>query len=230
MSLRAPDRAPIVTVSLVEVPLADPVGTWPLIGLDLVGVFVFALSGGLAAVRKRFDIVGVLVVAFAAGLGGGILRDVLIGSVPPVGVADWRLLGAALAAGLLTFRFHPGLARTGRLVTLLDGLGLGLFAVAGTLKALQLGIEPLPSVMVGLLTAVGGGMIRDLLTGEVPRVLTDQELYAIPALVGAALYAAAYDAGLTQEAVAWGCVAFISGVRLLAVRRRWRAPVPRGGP
>ncbi len=102
MSLRAPDRAPIVTVSLVEVPLADPVGTWPLIGLDLVGVFVFALSGGLAAVRKRFDIVGVLVVAFAAGLGGGILRDVLIGSVPPVGVADWRLLGAALAAGLLT--------------------------------------------------------------------------------------------------------------------------------
>ena len=86
-----------------------------MIGLDLVGVFVFALSGGLAAVRKRFDIVGVLVVAFAAGLGGGILRDVLIGSVPPVGVADWRLLGAAAlaAAGLLTFRFHPGWARTG---------------------------------------------------------------------------------------------------------------------
>jgi uncharacterized membrane protein YeiH len=178
-------------------------------------------------VRKRFDILGVLVLALAAGLGGGMLRDVLIGDVPPVGLSDWRLLTAALAAGLLTFRFHPGLARIGRLVVLLDGLGLGLFAVAGTLKALQLGVDPLPAVMVGVLTGVGGGVIRDLLSGEVPRVLADRELYAIPALVGAALYATAWSAGLTQEVVAWGAVALISGVRLLAVRRGWKAPVPR---
>jgi uncharacterized membrane protein YeiH len=214
-------------VVLLSVADPVPVGAWPLLGLDLVGVFVFALSGGLAAVRKRFDILGVLVLALAAGLGGGMLRDVLIGDVPPVGLSDWRLLAAAVAAGLLTFRFHPGLARIGRLVVLLDGLGLGLFAVAGTLKALQLGVDPLPAVMVGVLTGVGGGVIRDLLSGEVPRVLADRELYAIPALVGAALYAMAWSAGLTQEVVAWGCVALISGVRLLAVRLRWKAPVPR---
>lgn len=206
---------------------AVPVGGWPLVGLDLAGVFVFALSGGLAAVRKRFDLLGVLVLALAAGLGGGMLRDVLIGDVPPVGLSDWRLLTAAVVAGLLTFWFHPGFTRIGRLVVTLDGLGLGLFAVAGTLKALQLSVDPLPAVMVGVLTAVGGGVLRDVLSGEVPRVLTDRELYAVPALVGAALYAVAWNAGLTQEVVAWGCVALISGFRLGAVRWSWKLPVPR---
>lgn len=99
------------TVPVAEVVEALPAATWPLAALDLLGVFVFGLSGGLAAVRKEFDILGVLVLAAAAGLGGGILRDVLIGAVPPVGITDWRLLGAACAAGLLTFRLHPRLSR-----------------------------------------------------------------------------------------------------------------------
>ena len=203
---------------------ALPAATWPLAALDLLGVFVFGLSGGLAAVRKEFDILGVLVLAAAAGLGGGILRDVLIGAVPPVGITDWRLLGAACAAGLLTFRLHPRLNRIEPLVLGLDALGLGVFAVAGTLKALELDAAPLTAVIVGVLTGVGGGVIRDLLSGEVPRVLAHRELYAIPALVGASAFALAWSAELTHPLVTWGCVALTSAFRLLALRRDWKAP------
>jgi uncharacterized membrane protein YeiH len=105
-----------------------------LLALDLLGVFVFGLSGGLAAVRKRFDLLSVLILAGAAGLGGGVLRDVLIGAVPPVGISDWRLVTAACAAGVITFVFHPRMSRIEPAVQCLDAAGLGLFAVAGTLK------------------------------------------------------------------------------------------------
>lgn len=201
--------------------------TWPLLGLDLVGVFVFALSGGLAGVRKQFDILGVVVLAACAGLGGGILRDVLIGALPPDGITDWRLVAAACAAGLITFWSHPRLARIEPLILILDGLGLALFAVGGTLKALQLDAEPLTAVIVGVLTGVGGGAIRDLLAGEVPRVLAHRELYAIPALLGATAYAGAWSAGYRSPVVTWGCVVLIAGVRMLALRWNWRAPAPR---
>lgn len=204
--------------------------TWPLPALDLVGVFVFGLSGGLAAVRKQFDILGVLVLAAAAALGGGILRDVLIGAVPPVGITDWRLLAAACAAGLITFRFHPRLVRIERAVGVLDGIGLGVFAIAGALKALQMGAVPLTAVIVGVLTGVGGGVVRDLLSGEVPRVLAHRELYATPALVGAAVYAGAWSAGMTGPVVAWSCVVLISATRILALQLNWQAPVPKGPP
>lgn len=209
-------------------PLAEalPSATWPLAALDLVGVFIFGLSGGLAATRKQFDILGILVLAAAAGLGGGILRDVLIGAVPPVGISDWRLLAAACAAGLITFRFHPRLTRIEGLVLVLDGIGLGVFAIAGTLKALEMNAQPLTAVIVGVLTGVGGGVARDLLSGEVPRVLAHRELYATPALLGAGVFAGAWSAGLDHPAVTWGCVALISAIRILALRRNWQAPAP----
>jgi uncharacterized membrane protein YeiH len=212
---------------LVAGVVASEPAAWPLLGLDLAGIFVFALSGGLAAVNRSFDILGVVVLAAAAGLGGGILRDVLIGATPPVGISDWRLVAAACAAGLLTFVYHPRLARSRRLILTLDGLGLALFAVGGTLKALQLGAGPLAAVIVGVLTGVGGGAIRDLLTGEVPRVLAQRELYAIPAVLGAGAYAAAWSAGYDGAAVTWGCVALIAALRLLALWRNWQAPAPR---
>jgi uncharacterized membrane protein YeiH len=201
--------------------------SFPLQALDLLGVFVFGLSGGLVAVRKKFDVLAVLVLAAAAGLGGGILRDVLIGDVPPVGVSDWRLLAAACAAGLLTFFFHPGVARIERTVLLLDAAGLGLFAVAGTLKALDLGTIALTAVIVGVLTGVGGGVLRDLLAGETPRLLAEREWYATPALIGAAAYAAAWSAGLANPVTTWGCVVLIAVLRILGLTRGWQVPAAR---
>lgn len=200
--------------------------TGPLLALDLLGVFIFGLTGGLAAVRKHFDLIGVVVLAVAAGLGGGIIRDVLIGAVPPVGISDWRLFSAACAAGLLTFFLHPRLSRIGRVIAVLDAVGLAVFAIAGTLKALQLGSTPLTAVVVGVITGVGGGVVRDLLSGEVPRVLAQRELYATPALVGATAYAVAWSADFVNAAVTWGCVVLIGAIRVLALFRNWQAPAP----
>lgn len=205
---------------------AVPEAAWALLALDLLGVFIFGLSGGLAAIRKSFDLIGVLVLAVAAGLGGGILRDVLIGAVPPVGISDWRVFTAACVAGLLTFFLHPRLSRIERAVAVLDALGLGVFAIAGTLKALELGTTALTAVVVGVLTGVGGGMIRDLLAGEVPRVLAQRELYAIPALVGATVYASLWSLDAVTPIVTGGCVLLVSGFRVLALLRNWQAPAP----
>lgn len=202
-------------------------GPWPLLALDLLGVFVFGLSGGLAAARKGFDALALLMLAAAAGLGGGIVRDVLIGAVPPVGISDGRLMGAACAAGAVTFFFHHRVARLERAVLVLDAAGLGLFAVAGTLKALQLGTTPLTAVVVGVVTGVGGGVLRDLLAGDVPRLFAHSEWYATPALLGAVLFAAAWSAGVEHPGVTWGCVLLVVVLRILALRRNWQVPVPR---
>jgi uncharacterized membrane protein YeiH len=193
--------------------------------LDLVGVFVFALSGGLVAVKKRLDLFGVLVLANAAALGGGVLRDLLIGAVPPVGISDWRLVTAACLAGLVTFVFHPGVERISRVVRILDAAGLAVFAVGGSLKALGAGAGPMTAVLVGVITAVGGGMLRDLLAGEVPEVLR-RELYAVPALLGSFFVVVASNTRHLNAAIVWGSVATVFGVRMLAVVLDLNAPHP----
>ncbi len=195
------------------------------LALDLSGVFVFALSGGLAAVRRRLDLFGVLVLAGAAALGGGVLRDVLIGSLPPVGISDWRLVGTALLAGLVTFFFHPRITRISRVVRVLDAVGLAVFAVSGSVTALSAGAGPLAAVLVGGVTAVGGGVIRDLLAGQVPEVLL-RELYALPALLGAAGIVAAEHWGILTPVVLWCCVALVFGIRMVAVILDLNAPQP----
>jgi uncharacterized membrane protein YeiH len=195
--------------------------------LDLVGIFVFAISGGLVAVRKELDIFGVLVLAGITGLGGGFLRDVLIGAVPPAALADWRYLIVPVVAGLVTFWFHPALGRRERLVNVFDAAGLGLFCVTGALKALAFGLGPLPAALMGMLTGIGGGIVRDLLAGRVPVVLRG-ELYATPALVGAAVAVAGSEAGLRTAVVAVPAALVCIGWRLLAMRRGWNAPRPAG--
>ncbi len=196
------------------------------LALDLVGVFVFALSGGLVAVKKRFDLFGVLVLACAAGLGGGIMRDVLIGDVPPVGISDWRLLTAAALGGLATFYFHPGIERVGRFVKVLDAGGLAAFAVAGSLKAITtLGVSPIAAVLVGVITAVGGGVIRDILAGHVPEVLR-RELYALPALLGAIVVVVLVERAVLQMWMLWAAAGLVFIVRLVAVRLDLNAPTP----
>jgi len=198
-----------------------------LLVLELVGIFVFALSGGLVAVRKHLDIFGVVVLAGATGLGGGFLRDVLIGATPPAALADWRYLLVPVTAGLVTFVFHPTLGRMERQVDILDAAGLGLFCVTGTLKALEYGLGPAPAALMGMLTGIGGGMLRDLLAGRVPIVFSS-ELYATPALAGAAWSVLAHDQGWNIWLVAIPGVTICFGWRVLAILRNWRAPIASG--
>lgn len=193
--------------------------------LDLVGVFVFALSGGLVAVRKRLDLVGVLVLAGVAGLGGGIMRDLVIGAVPPAGLSDWRLLLAAVVAGLATFALHPGFARVSRIVRILDAAGLAVFAVGGSLKAMSYGVTSITAILVGIMTAVGGGMARDLLAGQVPEVLR-RELYAVPAALGSVFVVLAHQSGHLSTALIWIAVLLIFAVRVTAVVLDLNAPKP----
>jgi len=198
-----------------------------LLALELVGIFVFAISGGLVAVRKHLDIFGVIVLAGTTGLGGGFLRDVLIGATPPAALDDWRYLLVPVAAGLTTFVFHPTLGRLEPLVNIFDAAGLGLFCVTGALKALEYGLGPIPAALMGMVTGVGGGMARDLLAGRVP-VIFSSELYATPALAGAAWAVFAHEQGWALALVALPGVAVCFGWRVLAIVRNWRAPVASG--
>jgi len=193
--------------------------------LEVLAVFVAAVSGGLAAVRKRFDAFGVLVLAWTTGLGGGILRDVLIGDTPPVGISSWRLVVAALAAGLLIFFFHPGLARMRRSILVLDAAAMAMFVLQGSTKALELGAGALAAVVVGVLTAVGGGILRDVLVGEVPLVFADRQLYAVPALVGAALVALLWELDQLRLWTELLVVLLVFGFRLVSLSRGWAVPL-----
>jgi uncharacterized membrane protein YeiH len=195
------------------------------LALDLVGVFVFALTGGLVAVKKRLDLFGVLVLAAAAALGGGVLRDLLIGDVPPVGITDWRLLTAAVLAGLVTFVFHPGVERISQVVRVLDAAGLATFAIGGSLKALGAGVSPLGAVLVGGITAVGGGIVRDVLAGQVPEVLR-REMYALPALLGSTVIVMVHHADRMSVAAIWACVGLVFVIRMVAVVLDVHAPKP----
>lgn len=195
--------------------------------LDLLGIAVFAISGGLVAVRKELDLFGVLVLAGVTGLGGGFLRDVLIGATPPAALADWRYLIAPVGAGLLTFVYHPALGRMERFVNVFDAFGLALFCVTGALKAVDYGLGPIPAALMGMLTGIGGGMARDVLAGRVPAIFRG-ELYATPALAGAfiAVLIDRADQPLILSAGLGGGVCLVW--RLLAIWRQWRAPMPTG--
>lgn len=198
-----------------------------LVVLDLLGIFVFAISGALVGVRKEIDLFGVLVLASATGLGGGFLRDVLIGATPPAALADWRYLLVPVAAGLLAFWFHPVLGHIERPMLIFDAMGMALFCVTGALKALAWGLGPVPAALLGMLTAIGGGVVRDVLAGRMPEVFRG-ELYATPALAGAAVAVGLAEAGLAFPVVALAGAGGAFVWRILALVRGWRAPLPKG--
>ena len=164
-----------------------------LLVLNLAGTFVFGLSGGLAAVRARLDVFGVLVLAVVVGIAGGITRDVLIG-IPPQTIRDWRYLVAGGASGLVTFIAHPVLKRLERPILILDAGGLALFCVTGASTALDHHVGAFEAILLGAMTGVGGGALRDVLLREIPVVLRTG-LYAIPALIGAAIVVVASQSG-----------------------------------
>lgn len=194
--------------------------------LDLCGTFVFALSGGMAGVKHRLDLFGVLVVSFAAGNIGGVTRDLMIGAIPPPGIADWRYVIAAVIAGLAAFRWGWFIDRLRSCVMLLDAGGLALFAVSGALKALDFGAGSFTAVLLGVLTGIGGGMVRDVLVAEVPAVLRG-DVYAVAALAGAAMVVVGRVLQFPSFAVAIAAATLCFGLRLVAIRRGWQLPVAR---
>ena len=199
--------------------------TLPLV-LDLAGTFVFALSGALAGVKRKLDLFGVLVLSFAAANAGGITRDVLIGAVPPAAISDWRYLVVSLIAGLITFYLSPAIVRLWSPVLLFDAAGLALFAVAGTQKSLDYGLNPVMAMSLGMLTGIGGGMMRDVLLAEIPAVLRS-ELYAVAALAGAAVVVIGHLLQLPAVPIAIAGVALCFGLRVMAIRYGWQLPVAR---
>jgi uncharacterized membrane protein YeiH len=195
-----------------------------LLVLNLAGTLVFGLSGGLAAVRARLDLFGVVVLAIAVGLAGGITRDLLIG-VAPATFRDSRYVAVAGAAGLITFLASATVGRFGRSINVLDAAGLSLFCVTGAATALQHRVGPFEAVLLGAVTGIGGGMVRDILLREVPMVLREG-LYATPALAGAAVVVGAFEAGTRGLAFPIIGAAVCFSIRLTGVH--WDLNVPAG--
>jgi uncharacterized membrane protein YeiH len=194
--------------------------------LDLAGTAVFALSGAAVGVKHRLDIFGVCVLAFVAGNAGGMLRDVLIGAVPPAAFSGWEHVVVSLAAGVVFFFWHPRLERLRTPILLFDAAGLALFAVSGTQKALAFGLNVLIPPLLGMLTGIGGGMLRDMLVSEIPTVLRE-DLYAVAALAGAVVVVAGHLLHLPPAATTLAGAALCFGVRLVAIRRGWSLPTAR---
>jgi uncharacterized membrane protein YeiH len=192
--------------------------------LDLCGTFVFALSGAAAGIARRLDLFGVLVLAFAAANSGGIIRDLLIGATPPPGIADWRYIAVPILAGLATFYWGQILQRLHDSVQLFDAAGLALFAVSGAQKALDFHLGPATAVLLGMLTGIGGGIVRDILAAGIPSVLRG-EIYAVAAIAGAAVVVAGHQLHLpgTMTTMAGAILCF--ALRLFAIRRSWRLPI-----
>lgn len=191
--------------------------------IDLGATFVFALSGATAAVNRRLDIFGILVLSFVAGNFGGISRDLLIGSVPPAALTNGRYLLVSALAGLATFLWYAGIDKLRSPVLLFDAAGLSLFAVAGAQKAIDFGLSPVMSALLGMLTGIGGGMMRDILLNDIPSVLRS-DLYAVAALAGASVVVIGNVAGLHYGISAMLGAALCFGLRFMAIRHGWHLP------
>ncbi|MGH8192941.1 MAG: trimeric intracellular cation channel family protein [Woeseiaceae bacterium] len=195
-----------------------------LISLDLMGTFVFAISGATVGVRQRLDLFGVLVLSFAAATAGGMTRDVLIGDVPPVALVDWRYLAVSCLAGLITFYRYSLIEKLRNPVQVFDAAGLALFAVTGASKALSFGLAPITAVLLGMLSGIGGGMARDMLVAQIPVILRT-ELYAVAALAGAAVVVVGDRFEMPPVPVMLAGALFCFGLRFMAIRYGWRLPI-----
>ncbi|UUN31506.1 trimeric intracellular cation channel family protein [Streptomyces sp. FIT100] len=193
---------------------------------DLTGIFIFAVTGALVAVRKRFDVFGIAALAEITALGGGIFRDLVIGDVPPAAFRDMGYFITPLVAAALVYFLHPAVRRIGGAVQVVDAAGLALFSVSGTVKAAVWGIEPFHAAAIGVATAVGGGVLRDLLAGEIPSLLRrDREMYALPSVLAAGIVAVLLRSGLLGPVSSGAAMLAAFALRLLALRYGWRGPL-----
>ena len=197
-----------------------------LVVLDLLGVAVFAASGALAAVHAKLDVFGVVVLAAVTAIGGGVVRDVLLGITPPTSLTQWPYLVVPAVVALLVFRWHPAVAGLRRAVQLADALGLALFVTTGTSVALAAGAPAVTSALVGVITGIGGGVLRDVLLREIPTVLR-REVYAVAAALGALVVVLGARLELPPVPVALAAAALVAAVRVLALWRHWNVPVAR---
>lgn len=196
----------------------------PLI-LDLLGVFFFAVSGCLLAARKGFDIVGSVLLGSMVGLGGGVIRDIILNQGPPAAFSNQIYLVPPVAAAALVYFTVKNVKRSGRLLFMFDAGGLALFCVTGSLKALEAGMNPVAATLMGVTTAVGGGILRDITANDVPKVFDPKDLYAIPAFVGAALTTAMWHLECLNLATGTVAAAVVFTLRLLSLRYGWHAPL-----
>ena len=196
-----------------------------LLAFDLTGTFVFAVNGALTGLEAaRLDIVGMVALGMVTAIGGGIVRDTLINALPPAAFKYWPYLAVAAGGALLAFFFSRLLRRFALPIDFLDAAGLSLFCVTGATKSLQYGLGAAPAVILGAVTGVGGGTIRDVLVRRVPTVLTSG-LYAIPALVGAAIAVTAVRTGVYGVPAALGAALACFLIRVAGIRYNLNAPV-----
>ncbi|HET9033697.1 MAG TPA: trimeric intracellular cation channel family protein [Dokdonella sp.] len=195
-----------------------------LVVLDLIGTFVFAISGATVGVRHRLDLFGVLVLSFAAAASGGIIRDLLIGATPPTALIGWNYIGVSCLAGLITFYRCESIEKLRNPVQIFDAMGLALFAVIGSTKALAFGLGPVSATLLGMLSGVGGGMVRDMLVARTPVVLRS-DLYAVAALAGASVIVIGDALELPRLPVMVVSAGLCFGLRFMAIRFGWRLPV-----
>lgn len=193
--------------------------------LDLAGTFVFAISGATAAKQRGLDLFGICAIAFTVACGGGIIRDLCIGAIPPAGLTNWRYLAVAIIAAGMTISLYPYVLRLNRPVLFFDALGLSLFAVTGAQKSLAYGHNAEVAVLLGITTAVGGGILRDILLNRIP-VILEKEIYASAALIGALIMVLGnYLKWLSSDWISIIAIIICFALRLLALRFHWNLPV-----
>jgi uncharacterized membrane protein YeiH len=200
-----------------------------LVWLDLAGVFFFAVSGSLLAARKQFDIVGSLLLASLVSLGGGVIRDIILGAAPPAAFSNPAYLVPPMLATFLVYFLFSSVQRFTSLLVLFDAGGLALFCITGTLKAISYGVNPVAAVLLGVTTAVGGGLLRDITANEVPQLFNSRDLYALPAFSGAALTAVLWVSGGFNAVTACVVAAVVFAFRVVAWRRSWYIPLAVNG-
>jgi len=195
-----------------------------LLTIDLIGTFVFAFEGAMAAIENKLDLLGLLVLSFATALGGGIIRDLLIGGVPPGAIRDWRYAAVAFLGGLVVFFWYRFVSQVpNSMLVIFDAAGLGLFAVAGAAKAVEFGIHPFLAVLMGGITGVGGGTIRDILLARVPTVLR-ADVYGTAALAGAAVMVIGAKLAMPNALASISGIVVCFSLRVVSVERHWNLP------